>query len=474
MRSTNLWHSSAMRTALLYFGLYTFASLLSFTVLYLSAGHDLRSQNREAVEQDVRVLTTIYHDAGREALVNNIVVLSNSVEAKRSLYLLQAADGSVLAGNVPHITPFEDWKELSLPFREHTDHFYIYGAQLGDMWLFVGRRAHNITEIQESIRRAIGVGFGVTIPLVLLGIFILARRNSRRVDRITSEMEAYIDGDLSRRVPIQGRHDEVDRLAGNINTLLSRIEKLISSLKQVTNDVAHDLRTPLSRLRQRLEATNGTAPGGMAAISGGALHGPGALPGGRGTTMATLLPTGGNTIEQAIGEVDAIIETFDALLQIAELDAGSKLVRTAAADLYKIAQFLAETYASVAEDHGQYLSFHGDDDAAIAGDRRLLTQLTANLLENALRHTPQGSRIDLSVARTARRVELRVADSGPGIPPAEREKVFDRFYRLDASRTTPGSGLGLALVKAIADLHGATISLADNHPGLIVTVSFPA
>jgi len=457
-----------MRTALLYFGLYTFASLLSFTVLYFSAGHDLRSQNREAVEQDVRALTTIYREQGREALINNITVLSNSVEAKRSLYLLQAADGTVIAGNAAHITPFEDWKELSLPFRDHTDHFYIFGAVLGDMSLFVGRRAHNITEIQESIRRAIGVGFGITIPLVLIGIFILARRNSARVDRIAGEMEAYIDGDLTRRVPIQGRHDEVDRLAGNINTLLSRIEKLISSLKQVTSDVAHDLRTPLSRLRQRLEATSGAAPGGLAAI------GVSGQQSDRSTAVVTLLPAGENTIERAIGEVDAIIETFDALLQIAELDAGSKLVRTAAADLYKIAQFLAETYASVAEDRGQQLSFHGDDDASVAGDRRLLTQLTANLLENALRHTPQGSRVDLSVTRTARSVELRIADSGPGIPPDERDKVFDRFYRLDTSRTTPGSGLGLALVKAVADLHGATISLADNHPGLIVTVAFPA
>ncbi|HWT99639.1 MAG TPA: HAMP domain-containing sensor histidine kinase [Terriglobales bacterium] len=468
MRSTAFWHSSAMRTALLYFGLYTFASLLSFTVLYFSAGHDLRSQNREAVEQDVRALTTIYREQGREALINNITVLSNSVEAKRSLYLLQAADGTVIAGNAAHITPFEDWKELSLPFRDHTDHFYIFGAVLGDMSLFVGRRAHNITEIQESIRRAIGVGFGITIPLVLIGIFILARRNSARVDRIAGEMEAYIDGDLTRRVPIQGRHDEVDRLAGNINTLLSRIEKLISSLKQVTSDVAHDLRTPLSRLRQRLEATSGAAPGGLAAI------GVSGQQSDRSTAVVTLLPAGENTIERAIGEVDAIIETFDALLQIAELDAGSKLVRTAAADLYKIAQFLAETYASVAEDRGQQLSFHGDDDASVAGDRRLLTQLTANLLENALRHTPQGSRVDLSVTRTARSVELRIADSGPGIPPDERDKVFDRFYRLDTSRTTPGSGLGLALVKAVADLHGATISLADNHPGLIVTVAFPA
>ncbi|HVI92114.1 MAG TPA: HAMP domain-containing sensor histidine kinase, partial [Dongiaceae bacterium] len=451
MRSTTFWHSSAMRTALLYFALYTFASLLSFTVLYISASHDLRSQNREAVEQDVRALRTIYSEQGRDALISNIAVLASSVEAKRSLYLLQGVDGTVIAGNVSRIAPFEDWKELTLPFRNNrSDHFYIYGARLGDLWLFVGRRAHNITEIQESIQRAISVGFGVTIPLAFAGIFILARRTSKRVDRIAGEMEAYIDGDLTRRVPVQDRHDEVDRLAGNINTLLSRIEKLISSLKQVTSDVAHDLRTPLSRLRQRLEASSGAAPGGMA-------------PSG--------MASGDNTIEQAIGEVDVIIETFDALLQIAELDAGSKMVRVAEADLFKIAQFLAETYVSVAEDHDQRLVFHGDAGAVIAGDRRLLTQLIANLLENALRHTPQGSRIEMVVTRTPQGIALMVADSGPGIPPAEREKVFDRFYRLDDSRTTPGSGLGLALVKAIADLHGATIELADNHPGLIVVVS---
>src|SRR6185369_10862506 len=283
MRRTAFWQSSAARAALLYFALYAFVSLLSFAVLYFSATHDLRAQIREAVQQDVRALITIYSDQGHEALVRDIDLLSKSVEIKRSLYLLENADGSVIAGNVPTTPPFEDWKELTYKFSgNRSDHFFVYGTRLGDLWLFVGRRAHNVSEIQESILRSFLIGCGISIPLAFAGIIILTSRASKRVERIAGEMEAYIEGDLTRRVPIAGRHDEVDRLAGNINALLSRIEKLISSLKQVTTDVAHDLRTPLSRLRQRLEAT------------GSAIQSTGNI------------PAGENTMEQAIEEVDAI------------------------------------------------------------------------------------------------------------------------------------------------------------------------
>lgn len=445
MRKTAFWHSSASRTALLYSALYVLSSLLSFVVLYLSATHDLRAQIREAVEQDVRTLSAIYRDQGRDALANTIRILSSSVEVRRSLYLLENPDGSVIAGNVPRTEPFVDWNDLTYTYSGHrSDHFFIYGLRLDDLWLFVGRRAHNVSEIQESILKSFGLGFAVSIPLAFIGILMLAQRGTKRVDGIANEMEAYINGDLSRRVPVQRRNDEIDRLSANINVLLSRIEKLISSLKQVTSDIAHDLRTPLSRLRQKLEraaAAEQVAPG---------------------------------TIEAAVGEIDEIIGTFDALLQIAQIDAGAKSLDTASVDLSEIGQFMSEVYAGVAEDRGQKLSFEGSTGALIKGDKRLLTQLIANLLENAIRHTPSGSRIDLRVRPQGDKVILAVADTGPGIPPQEREKVFDRFYRLDASRSTPGSGLGLPLVKAVATLHGAEIALSDNKPGLVITVTFQA
>lgn len=444
MRSTRFWQSSAARTALLYTILYVFSSAFSFVVLYVSATHDLRAQIREAVQQDVRALVSIYQDKGRAALASTVQLLADSVEVKRSLYLLENADGTVMAGNVPQTEPFEDWKDLKYTFKGHqVDHFFVFGVRLNDAWLFVGRRAHNVSEVQESIFRSFGLGFAVSIPLAFLGILVLARRNAKRVDGIAIEMESYIGGDLSRRVPVQNRHDEIDRLAANINIVLSQIEKLVSSLKQVTSDVAHDLRTPLSRLRQKFEGATSDGP-----LSAG-------------------------LAEEAIDEIDEIIGTFDALLQIAQIDAGAKLSHAAPIDLGELGQFMAETYAGVAEDRGQKLSFSGTNGAMVTGDKRLLTQMIANLLENAIRHTPAGAMIQLSVQKSGKDVDLHLADSGPGIPPEEREKVFDRFYRLDASRSTPGSGLGLALVKAVAELHGATIRLTDNQPGLIVTVSFP-
>jgi len=440
-----LFRSLATRTAILFFGLFMLSSLTIFLLLYLVATHDLTAQIREAVEQDVRALATITEDQGEAELIKDITALAGSVEAERSLYLLQTADGRVLAGNGQRTDPFEGWRETSITWRsKYPDRFLIYGRQLGDKWLFVGRRVHNVWEIQEAILKAFGWGLLATVPIALAGMYFLARRAAIRVEAIAGAMDAYLQGDLTRRVPMTTRGDEIDHLAGKINHVLRQVERLIAGMKQVTSDVAHDLRTPLSRLRQRLEADRD--------------------------------PAGGDdeVKAEAIAEIDGILATFDALLQIAEIDAGAKNTSFARVDLSELTQFLYETYAGVAEDAGQKL------EAAIAapavlveGNKRLLTQLLVNVIENAIRHSPPGTRITLTVFSRDRRACVEIADSGPGIPAAECERVFERFYRLDSSRTTPGNGLGLALVKSIAELHGAAVTLADNNPGLLVQMRFP-
>jgi signal transduction histidine kinase len=227
--------------------------------------------------------------------------------------------------------------------------------------------------------------------------------------------------------------------------MLDRIQTLMESLKRVSDDIAHDLRTPLSRLRHRLESAR-----------------------------ARTGPDGDPVIEQSIAELDAILETFSALLRIAQVEAGARQAGFSDLSLGEIIRTVCEAYAPVAEDRGQKLDTVINHVRTIHGDRDLLTQMIANLIENPIHHCPAAVRITVDLRQEAGAPVLCVADTGPGIPASEREKVFRRFYRLEASRTTPGSGLGLALVKAVADLHGASVELSDNEPGLRVKVRFHA
>jgi len=447
MRRIEFRRSSTSRTAALYSGLFVVSSLLTLAILLFSATRDLKAQIHEAIQQDIRELTNIYDKEGETALVDDIKGLSSSVEATRSLYLLEEADGRVIIGNVPRIEPFDGWTETRLTLASsETSHFFIYGTRIGELWLFVGRRAHSVWEIQKLILRSVAWALCITIPIAFFGVVTLAKQASRRVDAIAIAMDAYLQGNLSQRVPQTSRGDEIDRLADNINNVLRQIEKLIDGMKQVTSDVAHDLRTPLSRLRQRLESAK---EGGDKA-------------------QGSVKPS------EAIEEIDGILATFDALLQIAEIDSGAKSTTFGEVDLSQLGQFLFDTYSSVADDNGQNLELDVVGNVVLRGSRRLLVQLLVNLIENAIRHSPTGTSIKLAICNRPAGPAIAVSDTGPGIPPEDRERVFERFYRRDSSRSTPGNGLGLALVRSIAELHGATVTLSDNAPGLIVTVDFPS
>lgn len=430
----------------MYSGLFVLSSLLTLFILLFSATRDLKAQIRESIQQDVRELSNIYNTEGKAALVNDIKGLSSSVKSTQSLYLLENADGTVIVGNVPRIVPFTDNKELKLALTDkQSSHFFIYGTRLGDLWLFVGRRAHAVWEIQKLILRSVAWALCIAIPIALFGVVMLARQASQRVDAIAVAMDEYLLGNLSRRVPRTSRGDEIDRLADNINNVLRQIEKLIDGMKQVTSDVAHDLRTPLSRLRQRLEPTRDEGD----------------------------QPYDTSTNSAAVQEIDGILATFDALLQIAEIDAGAKSTSFDDVDLSRLGEFLFDTYANVADDNGQMLELDLTANVIVRGSRRLLTQLLVNLIENAIRHSPKGTKIKLAISEGEKGSVMVVSDTGPGIPIEDRERVFERFYRRDSSRSTPGNGLGLSLVRSIAELHNATVTLTDNEPGLIVTVDFP-
>ena len=299
--------------------------------------------------------------------------------------------------------------------------------------------------MQHAIVRAFAWAGGLTLLLAIAGGAVLANSFLRRIDAITRTNRAIMEGDLSARIPVRGTHDEIDQLIASLNAMLGRIQQLMDGLRQVSSDIAHDLRTPLGRLRQHLEDARERAK----------------------TTADYDAAT-----EAAIDEADELLETFSALLRIAQVEAGAQKSAFAELDLSALARSVGEAYQPAAEDSGHALDIRIEDGVRFTGDRQLLAQMISNLVENALRHTPAGSTVSLALRRDGDRAStIEVADNGPGIPEAERGKVFDRFYRLDRSRSTAGSGLGLALVKAIAGLHGLSIELTDRKPGLGVVVT---
>jgi len=274
-----------------------------------------------------------------------------------------------------------------------------------------------------------------------------------RLEQINRTTTEIIDGDLSRRVAVSDAHDEFDALAENLNAMLDRIERLMKGVREVTDSVAHDLRTPLNRLRNRLESTL------------------------RHMTPANDQANPANDqapeIEAAVAETDQLITTFNALLLIAEADAGVTRGEMAPIDLAPIAEDMAELYAPLAEEKGVTLKIAPAGATMIDGNRSLISQALANLVDNAIKYTPAGGTVTVTASETPMGVELRVADTGPGIPNGERARVVERFVRLEASRNSPGTGLGLSLVAAVARLHDAKLLLDDNQPGLRAVIRFP-
>jgi signal transduction histidine kinase len=263
----------------------------------------------------------------------------------------------------------------------------------------------------------------------------------RRIEAVSQTSRDIVGGALQRRIPERGTGDEFDHLAASLNAMFDRIQTLMEGLRQVSNDIAHDLRTPLTRLRQRLE---------LAQRGGGDARA---------------------VIERAILDVDSILETFGALLRIAQIESGARSAGFSRLDLADVLDTVIEIHQSAIDESGRIFEARIGPALNVDGDRELLTQLFANLLDNALRHSPTNARVALTATRRGERIVVSIADRGPGIPAEFRGKVLQRFFRLEGSRSTPGSGLGLSLAHAIASLHESELVLTDHDPGLCVTVS---
>jgi signal transduction histidine kinase len=287
----------------------------------------------------------------------------------------------------------------------------------------------------------------VTLILALVGGLTVSRGFLRRADVFVKTCRAIMSGNLTSRIPVRGTQDELDRLSETINAMLDRIATLMGNLSQVTNDIAHDLRTPVTHLRHRLE---------------------------RARSQAVTVEDYDQALEAAIAASDDILALFAALLRIAQVEGGARRAAFAPLDLAQLLVHLGDLFAPVADDAGHRLHLALDGPARILGDRELLTQLFSNLIENAILHTPAGTHVTISLGRDGNEAVAVVSDDGPGVPPEEHQKLFQRFYRREASRTQPGYGLGLALVSAIADLHGARMTInPQGASGLRVALHIP-
>jgi signal transduction histidine kinase len=376
--------------------------------------------------------------------------------------LVTTPSGEGLAGNVgslePGVLDQPGWLETSyhrLESPEGAEHrALVRVVQLpGGFRLLVGRDLDERERLFGIVVQAGQWSLALVIVLGLVGGFFVSRRVLSRIDAMTGTAQTIMAGDLSGRLPVAGTGDELDRLADNVNAMLDRIEALMRGLKEVSDNIAHDLKTPLTRLRNRCEQALRSATG-------------------EASYRAAL--------ESTIAESDDLIRTFDALLMIARAESGQARDNMTEFDASEIARDVGELYEPVADEKGIALKIDASAAAPVHGNRELVSQALANLIDNAIKYAgPNGeangvpAEIVVKAGNDGERITLSVADRGPGIPDADRDRVVERFVRLEQSRSEPGSGLGLSLASAVARLHGGELTLEDNHPGLRTIIALP-
>ena len=453
-----LVRSTAFRLTLVYlliFVLYAAALLAYFA---LNTGRLITEQITATVETEIAVLTEQYTVGGLRRLV--LILENRSLRPGSSLYLVTTPTGQALAGNVGSLAPGvidrTGWSETvyrRLDEQDTAEHSALVRVvQLsGGFRLLVGRDLEERGRMREIITAAARGSVALVVVLGLAGGFFVTRRVLRRFDAMTATTQRIMAGDLSERLPVAGTGDELDRLASNLNDMLDRIEALMLGLKEVSDNIAHDLKTPLTRLRNRCEAALRTA---------------------------NDEPEYRAALESMLDESEGLIRTFDALLMIARAESGHSRDNMKDFDAAEIVRGVGELYEPVAEEKGLSVKIEAER-ATIRGNRELLSQALANLVDNAIKYSrPEGEvtealEIVLSARPDGQRMLIGVAYHGPGIAEADRARAVERFVRLPQSAAEPGSGLGLSLAAAVARLHGGELRLEDNAPGLRTVIDLP-
>lgn len=444
------------RLSVIFAAVFALSFAILIVIVYFTASSAMRAQLRQAVEDDAQALIEEVRNDGLPSIVSDIEERLASSASSARYYYLADARGSRVAGNLKSIPAQSGWIAKAFTPAETDDSGLItdedhelwgLGTRFDDgAFLFVGQDAFATITTQEAILTSIGWSLLIALLVAIVAGIFASRRFLSKVDAINVTSSAIMEGHLRERIPTQGTSDELDRLSANLNRLFDSNESLLESLKQVTTNIAHDLRSPLSRLKQGLEAS--LEPGIAKKAQERAIH-------------------------DAINEADRLLAISSGLLRIAQIESGSRRKGFRPVELSRVLERVGEAYRAVAEDEGKAFVASIEPGIQVVGDQDLLMQMFANLVENAIRHTPQQTHIRLLLRSMEGRILAEVTDSGPGIPEDQREKVFERFYRLDASRSTPGHGLGLSLVLAVANLHGIQLTLEDNLPGLRAVIRFP-
>jgi signal transduction histidine kinase len=450
-----LWRTTAFKLSLLY--LVVFAIFATFILGYVgwNARRLLDGQIALTLEAEINGLAEQYRIGGIRRLTG--VIDRRARQPGSFLYLVQGPAGETLAGNITATAAISGGqatvRELSYQRVDDADFgprlALIRNFQLpGGYRVSVGRDLEERERLRFVMRRAVGFSLAGMVLFGFIGAFVIARRVLTRIDAMTARADEIMAGNLAQRLPVRGGKDELDRLATSLNAMLARIEDLLKGMREVSDNIAHDLKTPLTRLRNSSEEA---------------------------LRSAKTPDEFRHALERSIEESDGLIRTFNALLLIARAEAGSGSDAFRPVDLAGLARDMAELYEPVAEEAGMTLHVHAPPVPAVQGNRELLGQVLTNLIDNALKYgrAAGGGEVRIALGSEGDEVSLAVSDRGQGIPPGDRARAVERFARLDESRGQPGSGLGLSLAQAVARLHGGRLTLADNQPGLKVTLALP-
>ncbi len=448
MQLPRLFRTSVFRLTLAYMALFALSvGALSAFIYWATLGY-LETQTNAIIEAEISGLRETYERSSLRGLADVIDERVARDTDDRSYYLLANAIGQRVAGNVPAwprgvADARGQWVDFVQPDSTIPVRAMLVSVGMG-FRLLVGRDIRELTAIRQVLRRASFYGITLTLALALVGGVLLALSAERRLAEINRTTRQIMAGDLSRRAPLKGSDDEHDELAQNINAMLDQIQNLLDGMRHVGDSVAHDLRGPITRLRNRLE------------------------------TVAAADTPNRDDVADCVAQLDQVLATFNALLRIARVESGAYRSAFTTVDLQPIVRDVCELYQAAAEDKDVTLQADAQQSVEVFGDRELLAQVLTNLVDNAVKYTPTGGKVRIALERAGDTARLRVADSGPGIPASDRSRVLQRFTRLDRARSLPGNGLGLALVNAVAVQHHGRLTLGDNDPGLVVTVDLPA
>jgi signal transduction histidine kinase len=459
-----LYKNTALRLSAVYLMLFSAcAAILVFYVTSISET-ELRSRMKDSIADEIGELDEVYSQGGIAHLLRTLERRAHQPGA--NLYVIAGPNGELLAGNVASLQPGvleqDGWSDSAFRYerfgdsskrQQHSAIAHVMTFENG-LRILVGRDVGEPESARLLVRQALMLALSIMGIGALIIWFAIGRNALRRIDRTSVAAQKIMAGDLSQRLPVSGAGDEFDRLSASLNAMLSRMERLNEGLRQVSDNIAHDLKTPLTRLRNKAES---------------ALAGERDAPEYRGA------------LEDVIAESDQLIRTFNALLMISRVEAGSAAAEMSDLDLSAIAAEFADLYEPVAEDQGMVLRLAIEPGVIVRGNRELVGQAISNLLDNAIKYgeNPEVSVIEVAVARVGDTIRLSVADHGKGVPPEKYDEVVKRFYRLDESRSKPGTGLGLALVVAVMELHGGKVELGrtdaanPTSPGLAATMVFP-